>query len=62
MKSKLGILLMAMGSMLMAAALGLFLYNRGEQHNAAESVEILMPQVVKAIQQRQETPTEPVFL
>ena len=53
---------MAMGSMLMAAALGLFLYNRGEQHNAAESVEILMPQVVKAIQQRQETPTEPVFL
>lgn len=53
---------MAMGSMLMAAALGLFLYNMGEQQNAAESVEILMPQVVEAIQQRQKFPTEPELL
>lgn len=53
---------MAMGSVLILAALGLFLHNQNQQEMAAESVEILMPQVVKAIQQHQENPTESVAL
>ena len=62
MKAKLVIILMAAGSLLMAAAVSLFLYNQREQRQAAASVQQLMPQMAEAIQQRQEAPTEPVLL
>lgn len=54
MKTKLGIALMVLGSVLVASALGLFLYNNQEQQQAAEAVDALMPQIVEAIKERQE--------
>lgn len=53
---------MAMGSMLILAALVLFLHNQNQQQTAAESVEILMPQMVEAIQNHQENPAESIAL
>jgi len=53
MKAKIGLLFMVIGSVLIASALGLFLYNNWEQKQADESVDVLMPQVVEQIQQRQ---------
>lgn len=54
MKSKLGILLMVLGSVLVALALGLFIINEREQQQAEEAVAVLMPQVAEAILERQE--------
>lgn len=56
MKAKLGIVLMLMGSVLVAAALGLFLRNSQEQQHAAEAVNAVMPQLVEAIHVRHEEP------
>lgn len=44
---------MVVGCVLVASALGLFLYNELEQREASEAVDALMPQVVEAIQERQ---------
>lgn len=50
MKSKIGTLMMILGSALVIAALGLFIYNKYEEDKAAESVADIMPQLVEAIQ------------
>ena len=52
MKRKIGIILMAAGSVLIAAALSLFLYNRNQQQNAAAAVETIMPKMVQVINER----------
>lgn len=52
MKRKVGIMLMVTGSVLILAALSLFLYNQNQQQRAAESVEAVMPKVVDAINER----------
>lgn len=49
---------MVVGSVLVALALGLFIHNEREQRQAGEAVNVLMPQVVEAIQERQESPAE----
>lgn len=56
MKAKLGILCMVMGLVMLAAALGLFLSNDREQQLAQASVDMVMPQLVKAIHVRHEEP------
>lgn len=55
MKRKLGIIVIILGLMLLAVAAVLFFRNQQEQQQAAQSVEALMPQMVEAIFQRQET-------
>lgn len=60
MKSKFGIFLMVVGTLLVAAALALVLFNTREQVRAEEAVNELMPLLVEAINERQETAqTEP---
>lgn len=49
---------MVLGSVLIASALGLFLNNAKEQRQAGDAVEVLMPQLVDAIHDRQDTPLE----
>ena len=56
MKAKLGIVLMALGLVLIAAALGLFLSNTLEQQQAADAVEAVMPRLVEAILDQADTP------
>lgn len=58
MKRKIGIVLMVMGSVLILAALGLFLYNQNQQQRAAEAVEAVIPKVVAAINERHSEATE----
>lgn len=41
-----------LGAVLIAAALGLFLYNQQEENQAAESANALMPQIVDSINER----------
>jgi len=50
---------MIIGSVLIFAALGLFIYNEHEQNLAAESVSKLMPQLVEAIRVQKEETSEP---
>ena len=54
MKTKLGILCVILGVLLMAGALHLYLRNEQEQNQAAESASVIMPQIVEAIHQRAE--------
>lgn len=54
MRAKFGTFLMIVGSALVVAALALLLYNEQEDQQAGESVQVLMPQIVQAINQRQE--------
>lgn len=49
---------MALGSVLVASALGLFLYNEYVQRQADGAVAEVMPQIVDAINERQSDPTE----
>ena len=56
MKAKFGIVMMVLGSVLLASALGLFLMNQREQQQAGEAVDVLMPQIVEVINHRIETP------
>lgn len=49
---------MVLGSVLITSALGLFLYNVQEQRQAADAVDALMPQIVDAIQDRQDASAE----
>lgn len=49
MKNKLGTLCMILGTVLILAALSLFLWNRREADQAAEAVETILPQVVERI-------------
>jgi sortase A len=48
MRAKAGITLMALGALLLAAALGLFLYNRAESDQATQAAEAALPQVMAA--------------
>jgi sortase A len=48
---------MALGALLLAAALGLFLYNRAESAQAAEAVEEALPQVMAAAAEPADTET-----
>jgi sortase A len=48
---------MALGALLLAAALGLFLYNRAESARAAEAVEEALPQVMAAAAEPADTET-----
>ncbi len=54
MRSKLGALLIVVGSVLVFAALALFLSNYREQEQAGAASAKAMPQIVEAIHQRQE--------
>lgn len=57
MRNKLGILCMALGTVLLLAALSLFVANRIEENQAAEAVESLMPQIIARIEEnRQPSP------
>ncbi len=56
MKSKIGIVFMVAGAMLILGALGLFLYNQNQQINAAAASREAIPKVVDAIRQRREDP------
>lgn len=58
MKTKIGILLVVLGCVLLAGSLGLQYRNRQEQQQAAAAVDVLMPRLVDAIHVRQEEPTE----
>ena len=58
MKTKIGVLVVAVGVLLLAAAAVLLFSNQQEQQQAGESVEQLMPQMVEAIHRRQETAPE----
>ena len=49
MKNKLGTLCMILGTVLIVAALSLFLWNRREAEQAAEAVETILPRVVEQI-------------
>lgn len=49
MKNKLGTLCMLLGTVLIVAALSLFLWNRREADQAAEAVETILPRVVEQI-------------
>lgn len=60
MKAKFGAFLMVLGLLLVLASGALFVYNYREQSAAEQSVEVLMPQLVEAIQNRQTEPTDPL--
>lgn len=45
---------MVIGSVLVLSALGLFLYNAQEQKQGGDAVDVLMPQLVEAIHDRQD--------
>ena len=49
MKNKLGTLCMLLGTVLIVAALSLFLWNRREAEQAAEAAETILPRVVERI-------------
>ena len=65
MKAKFGIVLICIGSLLIASALGLFLYFEKEQAAAAESVDKTLPKLASLVienakreEETVETPTE----
>lgn len=61
MKNKFGNFLIGLGCILLAAALGLYLYNRNEQMQAASASQKAIPKVVEAIRERkQQEPEETV--
>lgn len=53
MKSKTGITLILVGVILIGAAVGLYLYNRGLENAAAEASAQVAPQILEAIEQNQ---------
>ncbi len=55
MKTKIGVFSLIIGFLLLAAALGLFLYNEYEQDQAGKAVEMVMPHLVDAINERKES-------
>lgn len=54
MRAKFGTFLMILGSLLVVAALALLLHNEQEDQQAGEAVQVLMPQIVEAINNRQQ--------
>ncbi len=54
MKTKLGILFVILGLLLVASAAGLFIFNNKEQEQAGEMTKTLMPKLVKEIKERHE--------
>ena len=54
---KFGLILVSLGLLLVASAALLFWHNRQEEVQAAHHVEVLVPQVVHVIEERQESPT-----
>lgn len=59
MKIRFSMILITAGIILVSGALGLFFHNEKIQNDAAEASENLMPQIVEAINIRQETFGEP---
>lgn len=62
MKTKLGILLIVFGLVLMVMAGVMFFNNEQEQIQAADSVDSVMPQLVQAIVEKQEETQKPVHV
>ena len=58
MKAKFGTFFMLLGVLLVAASLGLLLYNQNEQMEAGASADAVMPDLVSAIQERQRSRLE----
>lgn len=58
MKTKIGIASVVLGAVLISMALGLYLYNAREQKQAADAVDLVMPQLVEAILLRQDSQVE----
>jgi len=54
MKTKFGIVLIVLGAVLIFGAVGLFAYNSSLEEKAGEASDVIMPQLVEAIQHRQE--------
>ncbi len=50
MRSKLGVLCMALGALMLAVAMAMFVSNRVEEQHASEAVDSLMPQIVQRIE------------
>ena len=59
MKAKIGTLLMAIGYLMVAAAVVLFALNNIEQQNAAKSTDELMPKLIKEINEGQKNVINP---
>jgi len=59
MKAKIGTLLMAIGYLMVAAAVVLFVLNNIEQQNAAKSTDELMPKLIKEINDGQKNIVNP---
>lgn len=60
MKGKLGLFLMCLGTVLLAAALSLFLYNSAQSQTAEKSTLNLLPQLVEQIAEAETAPTEEI--
>ena len=60
MRRKFGTVLIVLGCLLIAGALGLFFHNQQEQIQAAAASQEAIPKVVEAIRTRQQAETEPV--
>lgn len=59
MRAKFGTFFMVLGLIMLLASAALMVYNYQEQVQAEQSVEALMPQLVAAIQDRQNQPADP---
>lgn len=57
MRSKIGITLMVLGTVLILGALSLVLYNRNEASRAAEASQKVMPELIQQIQERYQNTT-----
>lgn len=58
MRSKIGITLMVLGTVLILGALSLVLYNHNEAARAAEASQKVMPELVQQIQERYQNSTD----
>ena len=60
MRNKIGTLLMVLGALMLAGAIGLLLHNENEQQRAAAASAEAIPKVVQAIQERAGTQPETI--
>lgn len=61
MKSKLGVVCIVLGALLLASSMGLHIHNLSEEKAAGESANALMPLLVEMIQQQKENADEAVL-
>ncbi len=64
MRNKIGTACMILGTVMVLAALALFLWNRRENQEAAASVEMILPKVISQIpapEEKEEALTEPTY-